>query len=235
MEMCMYKFVAILMFISLTAFAGKPSWKTFAFHIDGVKTQEDADAIQKVILETDPKMIKKAEGLTPESGCVFIYHDHHNTTFQKIGLAILAAKDVKVYTKLQIPDYQKVQGTIIGDKLNKVLNTPGRGFKIDTIDSQKGLFEVVIQKGEYEGKGFNFGGLAHAISDPIVYGGLGLNLRYIGGGEGGTKGQMIKDVNEKEVRFRKTGKKLKEFSPEVMKVYKKLFNFPPEKLKKYYQ
>lgn len=231
----MFRVVTILIFVSLTAFAGKPSWKTFAFHIDGVKTQIDADEIQKAILQTDTKMIKTAEGLSPESGYVLIHHDHHNTTFQKIGQSILAVKDVKVFTKLHIPDYQKVQGTIIGDKLNAVISQKGRGFVIKIIDSQKGMFEVVIKKGQYAGKGFNFGGLAHAISDPIVYGGLGLNLRYIGAGKDGKLGQMVKDVNEKEVRFRKKGKKTKEYSPELMQTYKKIFDFPPENLRRFYK
>ena len=231
----MFRTMCIVMFVSLTALAGKPSWNTFAFHIDGVKAQEDAELIQKTILKVDPKMIKGAKGLTTESGYVLIDHDHHNTTFQKIGQAILSVADVKVYTKLHIPDYQKVQGTIIGDKLNQVLAEQGRGFSVKTIDSQKGLFEVIIQKGDYKGKGFNFGGLAHAISDPIVYGGLGLNLRYIGGGPEEKLGQMVKDVNEKEVRFRKKGKKTKKYSPKLMKVYQDIFNFPPESLKKFYQ
>ena len=57
-EMCMFRTMCIVMFVSLTALAGKPSWNTFAFHIDGVKAQEDAELIQKTILKVDPKMIQ---------------------------------------------------------------------------------------------------------------------------------------------------------------------------------
>ena len=231
----MQKLLIIFTFLSLTIQAGKPSWKTFALHIEGAQTAADSEQINKAILKCDPKMIKEVKGTAHKDGYVLIHHDHHNTTFQKIGQAILKIKKVKVYTKLHIPDYQKVQGSILGKKLNEILQSTGKGYLIKTIDEQKGIFEVIIQKGKYSGKGFNFGGLAHAISDPVVFGGLGLNLCFIGGGSDGKLGQVYKDVVVKELRFRKMGKKQKPFDQEIMAAHKKLFNFPPEKLAKFYQ
>ncbi|MCM8536519.1 MAG: hypothetical protein NE334_11320 [Lentisphaeraceae bacterium] len=231
----MHKVLLILLVATINVFAAKPSWKTFALHIDGIHSEKEAKEVSKIITDTDPKMIKWAKGLTATSGYVLIRHDHHNITFQKIALEILKTKEVKVYTKLHIPDYQKVQGSIIGERLKAILDNKSKGYEVKTINSTSGLFEVVIKKGQFEGKGFNFGGLAHAISDPVVYGGLGLNLRFIGGGEDGTKGQMNKDVVEKELRFRKTGKKLKSFSTELLEAHKKILNFPPKALEKYYK
>jgi hypothetical protein len=222
-------------FVTLLTFAGKPSWKSYALHIDGIQSAADAELIRKSILAVDGKMIKTVKELTVESGYALILHDHHNITFQKIGQAILAVKDVRVYAKLVIPDYKKIQGSILGVKLNEILQKKGRGFTVKTIDAEKGSFEVVIQKGEFTGKGFNFGGLAHAISDPVVYGGLGLDLRYIGGGEDAVSGQMVKLVVGKELRFRKDGKKLKEYDPALLAAHKKLLNFPPQKLAEFYK
>lgn len=215
-------------------FAAKPSWKTYAIYIDGIKSEAEAKTIQKTILKSDPKMVKKVNGLTATSGHALIHHDHHNITIQKIAQDILKTGDYKVYTKLHIPDYKKVQGTLIGEKLNEIINKKGRGYVINTIDKIKGLFEVVILKGSYEGKGFNFGDLAHPISDPVVYGGLGLNMEFVGVGQKNA-GAMKKDAVEKEMRFRKTGKKTKAYSSDVLAEYKKLFNFPNDELKKYYK
>lgn len=225
-----------LIFFTLTAslFAAKPSWKTYALYIDGIKSEEEAKSIQQAIIATDPKMIKEVKGLTSESGVALIHHDHHNITIQKIAQQILSKGDYKVYTRLSIPDFKKVQGTLIGNKLNGILQKEGRGYTVKTLDKEKGLFEVILQKGKYEGKGFNFGDLAHPISDPVVFGGLGLNMQFIGYGEKNA-GAMIKDAIKKEVQFRNSGKKLKEYSPELMAEYKKLFNFPGEELKKYYK
>ncbi len=91
-----------------------------------------------------------------------------------------------------------------------------------------------MHKGKYEGKGFNFGDLAHPISDPVVFGGLGLNMEFIGTGDENAGG-MKKDVTKKEIAFRKKGKKVKAFSPELMAEYKKLFNFPNKDLKQFYK
>ena len=226
--------ILIFFLLSTSLFAGKPSWKTYAVYIDGIKTESEAKTIQKAILSTDTKMIKEVKGLTAKSGFALIHHDHHNITIQKIAQNILSKGDYKVYTKLSIPDFKKVQGTIIGKKLNEIINKKGRGYIIKTVNKEKGLFEVVIQKGKYSGKGFNFGDLAHPISDPVVYGGLGLNMEFTGAGEKNA-GAMKKDANEKELRFRKTGKKMKPYSYELMAEYKKLFNFPNEKLKQFYK
>ncbi|MCM8532729.1 MAG: hypothetical protein NE330_16295 [Lentisphaeraceae bacterium] len=230
----MCRLLLLLMLVSLSASAAKPSWKTFALHIDGISSDEEAKEISQIISDCDPKMIKSVKGLTASSGYVLIHHDHHNITFQKIAIEILKKKDVKVYTKLLIPDYQKVQGSIIGEKLKVILDNKSKGYEINSVKSTTGLFEVVINKGDFQGKGFNFGGLAHAISDPVVYGGLGLGLTFIGGGEDGLKGQMKKGVVEKELRFRKTGKKLKAYSKELLDAHKKIFNFPPKALAKFY-
>ena len=224
----------IYFLVSASLFAGKPSWKTYAVFIDGVKTEEEAKAVQKAIIATDLKMVKEVKGLTAKSGYALIHHDHHNITIQKIAQNILNKGEYKVYTKLSIPDYKKVQGSIIGNKLNELISQKGRGYKIVAIDKEKGLFEVIILKGKHTGKGFNFGDLAHPISDPIVFGGLGLNMQFIGAGEKNA-GAMIKDVTKKEIAFRKSGKKMKKYSPELMAEYKKLFDFPGEKLKQFYK
>ena len=229
----MYKLLIFLLFSS-SLFAGKPSWKTYALYIDGIKTEQEAELIKKAIIATNPKMVKGVKDLTVKSGCALIYHDHHNVTIQKIAQNILKKGDYKVFTKLSIPDYQKVQGSIIGEKLNEIINKKGRGYSIKTINKEKGLFEVVLEKGKYEGKGFNFGDLAHPISDPVVYGGLGLNMEFTGLGKKNA-GAMKKNAIEKELRFRKTGKKLKPYSTETLAAYKKLFNFPNDELKKFYK
>lgn len=224
----------IYFLLSASLFAGKPSWKTYVVFIDGIKTEKEAKSIQKTIIETDSKMVKEVKGLTAKSGHALIHHDHHNITIQKIAQNILSKGEYKVYTKLSIPDYKKVQGSIIGNKLNELISKKGRGYKIVTIDQEKGLFEVVILKGKYTEKGFNFGDLAHPISDPIVFGGLGLNMQFIGVGEKNA-GVMIKDVTKKEIAFRKSGKKMKQYSAELMAEYKKLFDFPGENLKQFYK
>ena len=226
---------AIIYFsLTLCIFAGKPSWKTYAVYIDGIKSENEVKSIEKAIISTDPKTVKEVKGLNATSGYALIYHDHHNVTIQKIAQNILKTGKYKIYTKLHIPDYLKVQGTLVGDRLNEIINKEGRGYTIKTIDSKKGLFEVIMHAGSYQGKGFNFGDLAHPISDPVVYGGLGLNMEFIGAGDKNA-GAMKKNANEKELRFRKTGKKMKKYSPELMVAYKKLFNFPSKELKKYYK
>ena len=226
--------ILIFFLISTSLFAGKPSWKTYAVYIDGIKSENEAKALQKAILSTDTKMIKEVKGLTAKSGYALIHHDHHNITIQKIAQKIMTQGDYKVYTKLLIPDYKKVQGSLVGKKLNEIINKKGRGYTIETINKELGIFEVVMHKGKYEGKGFNFGDLAHPISDPVVFGGLGLNMEFIGAGEKNA-GAMKKDATLKEIQFRKKGKKLKAYSPELMAEYKKLFNFPNEKLKEFYK
>jgi len=226
--------ILVFFLLSTSLFAGKPSWKTYAVYIDGIKNEQEAKIIEKAILNTDTKMIKEVKGLSANSGYALIHHDHHNTTIQKIAQSILKTGDFKVYSKMHIPDYKKVQGTLVGKKLNEIINKKGRGYTIKTIDKETGMFEVVMHKGKYEGKGFNFGDLAHPISDPIVFGGLGLNMEFIGVGESNA-GSMKKDVTKKEIAFRKKGKKTKSVSPEFMAAYKKLFNFPNDQLKQFYK
>ena len=230
----MYKILLLtLFFCSGVLFAGKPSWKVYGLFIDGIKTNEEVAFINQAILNTDKKMIKSASGLSLENNFVLIDHDHHNTTFQKIAQNILNIGNYRIYTKMIIPDYKKVQGTYIGEKLAKVLNTKETGFTIKLVDESKGEFEVIMNAEPVKiGKGFNFGNLAHPISDPLAYGGLGLNMRFEGkNGKGG----MVKDVVKKELAFRKKGKKTKKLDKELFKAHKEVFNFPPESLKKYYQ
>lgn len=226
------KVALITFFLVILSTQAKPSWKIYGIFIDGVKTEEEAKGIMTNICSVDKKKIKAAEGLSPANNFVLINHDHHGITIQKIAQALMKKGQYKIYVNMLIPDYKKVQGILIGKKLNSLINRKNVGYEIKLIDETKGLFEVILLPGKFNGKGFNFGDLAHPISDPVVYGGLGLNMSFPG--KLG-KGAMIKNANKKELAFRKKNKKTKKYDPKLMAEHKKLFNFPPEELKEFYK
>jgi hypothetical protein len=216
-------------------YAAVPSWQNYVVYVEGVETQGEADAITEAISGSDPKMIKSVDGLTPKSGQVFIHHDHHNT---RLNSLVQAAKQLKpnfrFYVKMEIPDYQKVQGTLIGDKLQAILDDSSNGIRCDLIDKKLGLFHVVFHGQPLgEGKrGFNMGDLAHPISDPVIFRGLGLNMNYLGvDGKGG----MVKNAITKEMQFLKNGKKPKPYAAELMAAYKQLFEYPTPELTALYK
>ncbi len=216
-------------------FGAAPSWQNFVVYVEGVRTQSEADAISEAVSSADQSMVKSVEGLSPVSGHVFIHHDHHNTRLYKL---VAAAKVLnprcRFSVKMEIPAYQKTQRTLLGEKLQAILDETNNGITCQLIDAEKGLFDVVfhgqpLRDGK---KGFNMGDLAHPISDPIVFGGLGLDMNYIGvDGKGG----MEKDATAKEMQFFKNGKKPKPYSSELMAVYKSLFEYPTPELTAFYK
>jgi hypothetical protein len=227
--------MSLLVVPFITSSASTPSWQNFVVYVEGIKTQTQANAISQAIANADPEMVKSVEGLTPESGHVFINHDHHNTRLNKLVQAARKLDPkVRFYVKMEIPDYQKIQGTLIGDKLQEILEDTSNGIECVLIDKKAGYFQLVFHGkplGSDNG-GFNMGDLAHPISDPIIFNGLGLNMTYVGvDGKGG----MEKDAIAKEMQFLKTGKKPKPVSAELMAAYKQLFQYPTPELKAFYQ
>ncbi len=200
--------------------AGKPSWQTFGLFIDSVLTVEEANRIQTAVVAHDAKQIKAAYGLTPEKGFLLIEHDHHNIRFQDIAAAIHKLGDYKITVPMLIPDYHRAQGTLIGKQLHSILNNPDLPYRIERIDSVHGLFHIVLPPGPPQPKGFNFGDLAHPISDPVNYGGIGLPMSFPGSNE---TGGMSKDPKLKAIQFRKAGKKEKPFDPEILAAHRALF------------
>jgi hypothetical protein len=207
--------------LSVTVFgAGKPSWQTFGLFIDPVLTMAEANRIQTAVVAYDAKQIKAAYGLTPENGFLLIEHDHHNIRFQNIAAAIHKLGDYKITVPMLIPDYQRVQGTPIGERLHSILNNPDLPYQIERIDPAQGLFHIVLPAGPPQPKGFNFGDMAHPLSDPVNYGGIGLPMSFPGlKGVGG----MSKDPKLKSIQFRKAGKKEKPFDPAILDAHRALF------------
>ncbi|MDA0347150.1 MAG: hypothetical protein O3C43_08950 [Verrucomicrobia bacterium] len=229
----------ILMILFLTPFlmlsAATPSWQNFVVYVDGVKTQSEAEAISSAIAAADPEKVKAVEGLTPQSGHIFIDHDHHNT---RLNTLVQAARSVgtqfSFYVKMEIPDYQKIQGTLLGDRLQKILDETTNGIECVLKDKKAGLFHVVFHGKSLGDKkrGFNMGDLAHPISDPVIFNGLGLNMNYLGvDGKGG----MVKNAIAKEMQFFKSGKKPKPYPPELMIAYQQLFQYPTPELETFYK
>ncbi len=211
--------VSILLVVA-TYGAGKPSWQTFGLFIDPVLTMEEANRIQAAVIAFDANQIKAAYGLTPENGFLLIEHDHHNIRFQNIAAAIHKLGDYKITVPMLIPDYQRVQGTPIGERLHSILNNPDLPYRIEQIDSDRGLFHIVLPAGPPQPKGFNFGDMAHPLSDPVNYGGIGLPMSFPGlEGIGG----MSKDPKLKSIQFRKAGKKEKPYDPAILETHRALF------------
>ncbi|MCB1124262.1 MAG: hypothetical protein KJT03_22110, partial [Verrucomicrobiae bacterium] len=156
-------FVIFLSFSCSIGFATTPSWQNFVVYVEGVKTRAEADAISQAIAAADPTMVKSVEGLTPTSGHVFIHHDHHNTRLHKLVAAGLrVSPGCTFYVKVEIPDYQKVQGTLIGDKLQELLDDTTNGIRCVPVDKSRGLFNFVFQENLGKGRaGFNMGDMAH--------------------------------------------------------------------------
>lgn len=215
------KTLTLSLLVAISSFgAGKPSWQTFGLFIDSVPTMEEANRIQAAVVAHDAKMIKAAYGLTPENAFLLIEHDHHNIRFQDIAAVIHKLGDYKITVPMLIPDYQRTQGTPLAKRLHSILNNPDLPYQIERIDSAHGLFHIVLPAGPPQPKGFNFGDLAHPLSDPINYGGIGLPMSFPGlMGNGG----MSKDPKLKAIQFRKAGKKEKPFDPEILAAHRALF------------
>lgn len=209
-----------LLFATPSFGAGKPSWQTFGLFIDSVPTMEEAKRIQAAVVAHDPQRIEAAYGLTPENGFLLIEHDHHNIRFQNIAAVIHQLGEYKITVPMLIPDYQRVEGTLIGERLHSILSNPDLPYQIERVDPLRGLFHVVLPAGPPQPKGFNFGDMAHPLSDPVNYGGIGLPMSFPGfKGAGG----MSKDPKLKAIQFRKAGKKEKPFDPAILAAHRSLF------------
>ena len=200
--------------------AGKPSWQTFGMFIQGISSPEEATRIEQAIEAFDPKHVRSANIEDSRIGFVLVEHDHHNIRYQSLADAIHKLGTYRISVPVLIPDYKRLQGTPFAKALDEIWTKKALQFKIELVNAQKGLFDIILPPGDHQKNGFNFGDLAHPISDPIVFGGLGLPMSYPGHkGQGG----MTKDPILKETQFRKAGKKEKPYDPKLMAAYKKLF------------
>lgn len=188
--------------------------------IEGIRSTEEADRIEQAIEAFDPKHIRSAEIEDSRVGFALIEHDHHNIRYQSLADAVHTLGTYRISVPMLIPDYKRLQGTTFAKGLGEVWTNKAPLFKVELVNAKKGLFDIILAPGDHQKNGFNFGDLAHPISDPIVFGGLGLPMSYPGHkGQGG----MTKDPILKETQFRKAGKKEKAYDPKLMAAYKKLF------------
>lgn len=188
--------------------------------IEGIRSTEEANRIERAIEALDPEHVRSADIEDSRTGFALIEHDHHNIRYQSLADAIHKLGTYRISVPMLIPDYKRLQGTVFAQKLDEVWINKASLFQVELVNAKKGLFDIILPPGEHEKSGFNFGDLAHPISDPIVFGGLGLPMSYPGHkGQGG----MTKDPRLKEAQFRKAGKKEKAFDPKLMAAYRKLF------------
>lgn len=194
--------------------------KTFGMFIEGIRSTEEADPIEQAIEAFDPKHIRSAEIEDSRFGFALIEHDHHNIRYQSLADIIHKLGTYRISVPMLIPDYKRLQGTIFAKGLYDIWTSKAPLFKVELVNAQKGLFDIILPPRIHQKNGFNFGDLAHPISDPIVFGGLGLPMSYPGH-KG--QGRMAKDPMLKETQFRKAGKKEKVYDPKLMTAYQKLF------------
>jgi hypothetical protein len=200
--------------------AATPSWQSFGMFIEGIGSQKEADKIMRAIETVDPEHVRAASKLTPKVGFVLVEHDHHNIRYQILADAVHQLGSYRISVPMLMPDYQRIQGTLLAKGLNEVWAKKTPEFQVRLVDAKTGRFDIILPPGDHQKSGFNFGDLAHPISDPIVFGGLGLPMSYPGHeGQGG----MTKDPILKEAQFRKAGKKEKPYDPKLMAAHRKLF------------